>query len=179
MRSTLVFVGTLITLSAHAADYVYNGPTNYSVNGPFSDDIHFVVDNAAHYNLLAKSYRATIACSTRYCRSPGTIYGLVTSAQLQDEAGTAVADLQASTTSTGNFSGTLDLQPGAYVLHVTGIGEGTGKYLNVGQYSVSITRPAVPTCASVRASLQAQGMSQDSIDSTIDSMRAAGTCVGD
>ena len=179
MRTTLVFVGTLITLAAHAADYSYNGPTNYSVYGPFSDNIHFVVNSAAPYTLQAKSYRATIACSTRYCRSPGTIYGHVTSAQLQDEAGTAIADLPASATSTGNFGAILDLQPGGYILHVTGAGEGTGKYLNVGQYLVSITRPSAPTCASVRVSLQAQSVGQDAIDSTIESMQAAGTCAGE
>ncbi len=179
MRSTLIFVGTLITLAAHAADYAYSSPTNYSVNGPFSDNIHFVVYSAAPYTLLAKSYRAIISCSTRYCKSPGTIYGHVTGAQLKDDAGTAIADLPASATSTGNFGAVLTLQPGDYVLHVTGAGEGTGKYLNVGQYSVSITRPGVPTCASVRALLQAQGGSEDAIASTVDSMRDAGTCVGD
>jgi len=178
MRSTLVFVGTLVTLAAHAADYAYTGPSNYSVYGAFADNIHFMVDSTATYTMQAKSYKAIIACSTRYCKSPGTIYGLVTSAQLQDEAGTAIADLPASATSTGNFTSTLSLQPGAYVLHVTGMGQGTGKYLNVGQYSVSITRPAMPTCAAVRASLQTQGMSQEDIDSTIDSMQAAGTCTG-
>jgi hypothetical protein len=127
-----------------AADYVYRGPTSYSVAGSFTDNIHFNAPAPSNYTIKASSQRIIVSCSGRYCKSPGTIYGYLTSAQLLTEAGDVVATLPYTSNTLPVCQGVFALPAGGYVLRVTGIGEGTGRYLGIGQYSLSITSPAGP-----------------------------------
>jgi len=136
-------VAALAPCASIAADYVYGGPTSYSVGGGFTDNIHFTAPSQAHYTIKAQSQKYIVACSGRYCRSPGTIYGYLKGAQVLTDAGSVVADLPHTGSSLPVYQAVLSLPAGGYVLRVTGIGQGTGKYQGIGQYSVSITSPAM------------------------------------
>jgi len=109
-----------------------------------------------------------IACSGRYCLSPGTLKATITAAAVRTVLGALVAPVVGTTS--------LSLPAGAYVLTVDGLGAGTKRYLGRGNYTISIKGPpvpVVPSCDAVRGTLLAQGYSNAQVEAMVDAMLAA------
>lgn len=165
-------------LTAPGATYSYTmGSTaTYSVTGPFEDVINFTVATAGTHTASVVGQTQIIACSGRYCMSPGTLKATISSARIQTAAGVAVATLAGTTAVT--------LSPGDYQLVVDGAGVGTKKYLNRGNYTVTIRPPAVPvvpSCDYIRDLLQSQGYTEAQVEARVAAMQAAQPrqCTGD
>ncbi len=139
MRSTsLPFAAALLlsTAGAFAADYTYNLPSgtplDESVRYGFDDTVTFTPDVSGVYNVDVVAATVYGGCSTRYCHSKWSIVTTITSETLTDGSGTwPLTD--------GNV--TLAMTAGVpYVLHLSGVGTGTGVYAGRGAYSVSVAR---------------------------------------
>ena len=174
--------GTMLAPSGRAslittAEYTYaslGAPVTYGVTGPFEDIIHFTATAAGTYQVSAVGNTQIVGCSGRYCMSPGTLKATISSAQVQTAQGVPVATLSGTTA--------VALQPGDYILVVDGTGVGTKRYLNQGNFTVTIRAPAVvPSCDYVRDLLQTQGYTEVQIESMVAAMQAASPpkCSGD
>ena len=159
----LLFVLAIAFASlAGAADYVFpplpitsytaqQYAKTYVVNGQFADTVMFMVDIPGDtiLNVTALNYRqGGGACSGRGCRPPpawGFVATDLTSIQLLDINGVVISGVPP-----GSFT-TAVLQPGWYVLSVTGLGHGTAishpEYAGRGEYKVNIQGAApAPVC---------------------------------
>ena len=121
---------------ASAADYVYTlplgTPLHESVRYGFSDTVTFTPSVSGVYNVDVVPSTVYGGCSTRYCHSKWSIVTTMTSEYVTGDAGT-------SPLTNGNV--TLSMTAGrAYVLHLSGVGTGTGVYVGYGAYSVSVAR---------------------------------------
>lgn len=108
----------------------------YDVNGPFHDVIAFTVPRAGVYQVTVLGNTQIVGCSVRYCMSPGTLKATVSGAQVTSAAGAAIASVAVRTP--------VSLAAGSYLLVVDGAGVGTGRYVNSGNYTVTIWPPVVP-----------------------------------
>jgi hypothetical protein len=126
----------LVVASASAADYVYllppGTPLNESVRYGFDDTVTYTPVESGDYNFDVVPSTVYGGCATRYCHSKWSIVTTMTTEYVTDGATSwALAE--------GNV--TLTLVAGVpYVLHLSGIGTGTGAYAGYGAYSVSIAR---------------------------------------
>ncbi len=126
----------LLCAGASAADYVYTLPLgtrlNESVRYGFDDTVTFTPTVSGVYNVDAAPSTVYGGCSTRYCRSKWSIVTTITSETLSGGRNTWPL-------SEGNV--TLTMVAGVpYVLHLTGVGTGTGIYTGYGAYGVSIAK---------------------------------------
>ncbi len=127
----------LVAASAHATDYPLTPdapPQTFYVNGPFSDNLDFTaaVDGVYSFKVIPANY--AVSCGPRGCRSAGRIATTITGSQVRNAQGTsAIADVVYSTQVT--------LAAGSYALNVTGAGQGTGRYVGLGNYSVTVAGP--------------------------------------
>lgn len=126
----------LLAAGASAADYVYSlplgTPLDESVRYGFDDTITFTPTASGVYNVDVLPSTVYGGCSTRYCHSKWSIVTTMTSEYLADGSGTWPLS---------NGSVTRAMTAGVnYVLHVSGVGTGTGTYAGYGAYSVSVAR---------------------------------------
>lgn len=157
-------------VTAAGASYTYTsfGATaTYGVTGPFEDRITFSIPAAGAYQFAVVGSNRIVACSGRYCMSPGTIRATISSAVVQTSLGAAVGNVGTSTT--------LTLAAGDYVLVVDGVGSGTKRYLNYGTYTVNIRAPYVyvPPCDTVLGTLLQQGYTLAQAEAKVDAMASA------
>src|SRR5882672_11387530 len=142
MKKLLVLAALAACVSAQATDYPYKlGTTaSFGVKDSFGDNITFAVPARGAYSVTVASVKANAGCPRfRHC---GHFYGRVDSVQLQDSAGSVIADLARKAAGSPTYSGAFTLAAGNYHLHVTGTGEGTVMHVGVGTYTVTSTVPA-------------------------------------
>jgi hypothetical protein len=135
-RSAIAIALLCLSAGATAADYVYllplGTPLNESVRYGFDDSVTFTPPESGVYNVDVVASTVYGGCSTRYCHSKWSIVTTITSETLTDGSGTWPL-VQ------GNV--TLPMAAGVpYVLHLSGVGTGTGVYAGYGAYSVSIAQ---------------------------------------
>jgi hypothetical protein len=137
-KTPLAVAATLLTLaaSAGAADYVYSlplgTPLDESVRYGFDDTVTFTPAVSGVYNVDVTASTVYGGCSTRYCHSKWSIVTTITSASLTD--GTSSWPLTDGSVTQAMTAGV------PYVLHLSGVGTGTGVYAGYGAYSVSVAR---------------------------------------
>jgi hypothetical protein len=119
--------------SAEDRYYSTNTTETFVVNGAFSDDVHFTVAKPGAFRGLVYPLNQTVACATRYCRSPGSFKVTLSYVAVD---GVAVPFGP-------NAYWTLDLDAGEHVLTVVGTGAGTGLFTGAGKYNVSVFRTLV------------------------------------
>jgi len=134
MKLLLAVASLLLSLSAQATDYMiqslpYNGIQ--LLVGQHTDDFHFTASGLTTITVMPRTTEY-IACSGRYCRSPGTYHASITSIRLLGDDGTAI------TMSPGTKQFTLN---GPFTLEVAGVGYGVGTAAGEGHYDVRITKP--------------------------------------
>ena len=126
----------LLAASASAADYVYllplGTPLNESVRYGFDDTVTFTPTDSGVYNIDVVPSTVFGGCSTRYCHSKWSIVTTMTAEYLTD--GTLSWPLAQGNVTQALVAGV------PYVLHLSGVGTGTGVYAGYGAYSVSIAR---------------------------------------
>ncbi len=126
----------VISATASAADYVYTlplgTPLDESVRYAFDDTVTFTPPASGRYDIDVVASTVYGGCSTRYCHSKWSIVTTITSDYLTH--GSSTWPLVE-----GNV--TLSMVAGvAYVLHLSGVGTGTGVYAGYGAYRVSIAQ---------------------------------------
>lgn len=133
---SLLFAVPLLSMAAgaSAADYVYQGPLgtalHESVRYGFSDTIAFTPATSGVYNVDVVPSTVYGGCSTRYCHSRWSIVTTMTSEYLTDGS-------RSWPLSEGNITQAMT-RGVTYVLHLSGVGTGTGIYAGYGAYSVSV-----------------------------------------
>jgi len=139
MKSTQLPIAAALALLASgacAADYVYDlplgTPLQESVRYGFDDTVTYTPTAAGVYNIDVTASTVYGGCSTRYCHSKWSIVTTITNETLTEgKSAWPLTD--------GNV--TLTLAAGVpVVLHLSGVGTGTGVYAGYGAYSVSVAR---------------------------------------
>ena len=135
---SLLIAAPLLLLAggASAADYVYlvplGTPLDESVRYGFDDIVTFTPTVSGVYNIDVLPSTVYGGCSTRYCRSKWSIVTTMTSEYLTDSS---------STWPLSNGSVTQTMTQGVdYVLHLSGVGTGTGSHAGYGAYAVTVAR---------------------------------------
>lgn len=132
MNRTLIAL-TLLAAStlASAADYTVTAgtPLHESVQYQFDDTVTFTPLESGTYSIDVVPATVFGGCSTRYCRSKWSIATTLTAAYVGD----------VNLLPLGNAS--IPMQAGvAYVLHLAGVGTGTGAYVGQGAYAVNVAK---------------------------------------
>ena len=119
--------------TASAADYVYTlppgTPLDESVRYGFDDTITFTPAVSGNYVVDVVPSTVYGGCSTRYCHSKWSIVTTMTSETLTDPAGSTPLTY-------GNVTRAL-VAGVPCVLHLSGVGTGTGTYVGYGAYAVT------------------------------------------
>jgi hypothetical protein len=141
MKSILRPIASALVLCAAsacacAADDVYalplGTPLDESVRYGFDDTVTFTPASPGVYSVDVVPSTVYGGCSTRYCHSKWSIVTTITSEVLTD--GTRQWPLTDGNVSQAMAAGV------PYVLHVSGVGTGTGIYAGYGAYSVTVVR---------------------------------------
>lgn len=139
MKAVLLPIASALVLcaaSASAADYVYSlplgTPLDESVRYGFDDTVAFTPASSGVYSVDVVPSTVYGGCSTRYCHSKWSIVTTISSEVLTD--GTNAWPLTDGNVSQAMAAGM------PYVLHVSGVGTGTGIYAGYGAYSVTVVR---------------------------------------
>lgn len=131
MRFILAIAFALFAGLAHAADYTVTegAPLKESVRYGFDDTVTFVSQVDGVYNVDVVPTTMYLGCAVRYCRTRSSIVTTFTNATIGSvnllPAGNASIPMQAGT---------------SYVLHLSGVGTGTGSYAGFGAYAVSVAK---------------------------------------
>ena len=135
-RSAIAVALLCLSAGATAADYVYllplGTPLNESVRYGFDDTVTFTPPGSGVYNVDVVASTVYGGCSTRYCHSKWSIVTTISSEVLTD--GTSAWPLTDGNVSQAMVAGV------PYVLHVSGVGTGTGIYAGYGAYGVTVVR---------------------------------------
>jgi hypothetical protein len=133
---TVVITALFVATGACAADYVYSlplgTPMDESVRYGFDDTVTYTPKESGVYGVDVVPSTVYGGCSTRYCHSKWSIVTTMTSEILTDGGSSWPL-------SEGNVTVTM-VAGVPYVLHLSGVGTGTGVYAGYGAYSVSIAR---------------------------------------
>lgn len=131
MRTLIALTLSLFATLASAADYTVTAgiPLHESVKYQFADTVTFTPDVSGVYNIDVVPATVFGGCSTRYCHSKWSIATTITAAYVGD----------VNLLPNGNAS--IPMQAGvAYVLHLAGVGTGTGVYVGQGAYAVNVAK---------------------------------------
>jgi hypothetical protein len=139
MKAILLPMASALALcaaSASAADYVYPLPLgtalHESVRYGFDDTVTFTPATSGVYSIDVVPSTVYGGCSTRYCHSKWSIVTTMTAETLTD--GTSAWPLVDGNVSRAMAAGV------PYVLHLSGVGTGTGIYAGYGAYAVTVVR---------------------------------------
>jgi hypothetical protein len=131
MRIILALALSLFATLATAADYTatIGTPLHASVRYGFDDTVSITPAVSGTYSIDVVPSTVYGGCSTRYCRSKWSIVTTLTAANVGDVSllpnGNASIPMTAGTT---------------YVLHIAGVGTGTGIYAGYGAYTVNVAK---------------------------------------